>query len=327
MNGKTFSTIPLTDQFPSLEPSAHLDGLLKAARRKYTLPVLALADQVSQRWLVAQKNPYLDEIQDLSDRIGRVGAFMLNMSYEWACTSIVGVSHTGQPRLARTLDWPLDGLGSNVIVARVNSPVGPYYAVTWPGYVGVLTAMAPGRFAISINQAPLPRRTGVRAADWVLQKSSLCGSRDLPPHHLLRKVFDECEDYDEAVRILSSTPIALPVFYTIAGIQPGQGAVVERLQGSAVVRAMPTVVANHFLGHNIPGHPRGRDSAARHQAGIKLIDAEHLASIAGDFSWVREPILNPDTRLCVDCLPGAGVMLVQGWERHGPTTEILRIQH
>ena len=35
---------------------------------------------------------------------------------------------------------------------------GDFFSVTWPGYVGALTAMAPGRFAASINQAPMWRR-------------------------------------------------------------------------------------------------------------------------------------------------------------------------
>jgi hypothetical protein len=41
----------------------------------------------------------------------------------------------------------------------MRGPAGEYYSVTWPGYVGTLTALAPDRFAAAINQAPLRRRT------------------------------------------------------------------------------------------------------------------------------------------------------------------------
>ena len=63
------------------------------------------------------------------------------------------------PWLARTLDWPFPGLGRHLEVARMRGPAGDFDNVTWPGYVGALTASAPGRFAASINQAPLWRRT------------------------------------------------------------------------------------------------------------------------------------------------------------------------
>jgi hypothetical protein len=41
----------------------------------------------------------------------------------------------------------------------MRGPAGEYHNITWPGYVGILTASAPGRFAAAINQAPLWRRT------------------------------------------------------------------------------------------------------------------------------------------------------------------------
>ena len=48
--------------------------------------------------------------------------------------------------LARTLDWPFPGLGRFVELVRMRGPAGEFINVTWPGYVGALTALAPGRF-------------------------------------------------------------------------------------------------------------------------------------------------------------------------------------
>ena len=62
----------------------------------------------------------------------------------------------------RTLDWPFKGLGRHIAVARMRGAGGgDFFSVTWPGYVGALTAMAPGRFAACINQAPMWRRSGI----------------------------------------------------------------------------------------------------------------------------------------------------------------------
>src|SRR5262249_60146289 len=65
----------------------------------------------------------------------------------------------GVPWLARTLDWPFPGLGRYLEVARMRGPAGDFDNIAWPGYVGTLTATAPGRFAASLNQAPMRRRT------------------------------------------------------------------------------------------------------------------------------------------------------------------------
>ena len=63
--------------------------------------------------------------------------------------------------LLRTLDWPFNGLGRHIAVAHMRGAGGDFFSVTWPGYVGALTAMAPGRFAACVNQAPMWRRSGI----------------------------------------------------------------------------------------------------------------------------------------------------------------------
>ena len=66
---------------------------------------------------------------------------------------------------------------------------GDFYSVTWPGYVGALTAMAPQRFAACVNQAPMRRRTAhrwLRAYDFAVNAVAIWQSDDLmPPDQLL----------------------------------------------------------------------------------------------------------------------------------------------
>ena len=58
------------------------------------VPKLAMkiADAVSRRWLERSHSPYLAEIDRIAARIARPGAYFLNLSYEWGCTSSVGDS-------------------------------------------------------------------------------------------------------------------------------------------------------------------------------------------------------------------------------------------
>ena len=52
---------------------------------------------------------------------------------------------------------------------------GDFFSVTWPGYVGALTAMAPRRFAACVNQAPMRRRTAHR---WLRAYDFAANARD-----------------------------------------------------------------------------------------------------------------------------------------------------
>src|SRR5256885_4936437 len=90
---------------------------------------------------------------------------------------------------------------------------GEFYSVTWPGFVGVLTGMAPGRFAAAVNQAPLWRRTRhpwLRPYDMTANAMRTWSLRHIPPNQLLRHALETSADYEEAKVRLESTPIARP---------------------------------------------------------------------------------------------------------------------
>src|SRR6185437_12792067 len=125
------------------------------------LPALPLLDRAARRWLTRSRSPYVNEVEQVADTLGFPGVWLLNASYQWACTALAR-EEGGAPWLVRTLDWPFNGLGRHAEVARMRGDGGEFFSVTWPGYVGALTAMAPFRFAASINQAPMRRRTAHR---------------------------------------------------------------------------------------------------------------------------------------------------------------------
>jgi hypothetical protein len=281
-----------------------------------------VADAVSRRWLRLAQNPYLAELETISGSIGRPGAHLLNVSYEWACTSSTSPDPHGGNRLLRTLDWRLEGLGRNLVVARQHGPAGDFYNITWPGFVGVLTAMAPGRFSVAINQPPLRRFGLPLPLAWIANKRRLWTSLALPPAHLLRKVCEEATCYDEARQMLCDTRLCLPVFFTLSGVAAGQGCVIERLESRCAVHEAPAAIANHWLAlHEEGGTPRGHDSPGRHRRMCSVMTMPQ-----SDFTWLQPPILTPDTRLVVDANAALHRLQVQGWERHGPVTAIFQLQ-
>jgi len=303
-----------------------LRDIMASGREHYGGLALRLGDRLSRAWLEKSDNPYRGEIAAVAARLDAPGAWLLNLSYEWTCTTGVapgagGNAGGGGMRMLRTLDWPLAGLGRDVVVAGHESGAGAWWNVTWPGFVGVATAMAPGRFAAAINQPPMRQRTPSCGLDWVISRAAVWKSRALPPGHLLRRVFETAKTYAEARRMLCETPLSVPAFFSLAGAGPGEGCVIERLETSALVREAPAGIANHWIADpREAGRARGEDSPGRY---ARMEDL--LGRMPDDFSWVRPPILNPTTRLAVVAGPAAGALMVRGYEEDGPATAVFKL--
>ncbi len=295
--------------------------LAAIARRTYTPPVLAMLDWRSRQWLAKNDSPYLPEIEHIADHLPGAGVHALNSSYEWACTTAAVA-----PLVMRALDWPFDGMGREVVVARHRSPAGTWLNVTWPGFVGVLTALAPGRFAAAMNQAPLRHRTHVLPIDWLIDRVRIWRSNALPPTHLLRLVLETCGSYEEAVEVLRDTPIALPAMFAIASAD-GAACIIERQEESAIVIEGNEVMANHWLnGTWRRGRARGVDSQGRWQS---LRASAQQSDLSHGFSWLRPPVLNHRTRVATVMNAASGALSVIGLERKGPiampVTKALRV--
>jgi Acyl-coenzyme A:6-aminopenicillanic acid acyl-transferase len=295
-----------------------LRDLLRVARRLVTPPLLGLGDRVARRWLQRNRNPYLEEIETIAALLPGKGAYALNTSYEWCCTSGVGDDPEGGIRLVRVLDWGQPGLGRNLLVAWHTGPAGDFANITWPGFVGVITALAPGRFAVALNQPPMPRSGLSLLGDWVLGRVQVWQSRALPPAHLLRAVCERCATFDEAKQVLQETPLCISALFTLAGTQPGEGCVIERTPDAAAVREMPAAAANHWDAMAKRGRPRGRDS---HERQRRMTDALVLGQ-----EWCAPPIINRYTCVAAVMNPAIGSLTVQGWERTAPVTAELRIR-
>jgi len=296
--------------------SGRANALIDGATGRVPRAALRVLDAVSRRWLAKQDSVHLDEIDAIAARLGRPGAYFLSINYEWGCTCRVGPSPDGtSARLVRVLDWVTDGLGRNVIAARVAGAAGPFVTLTWPGYTGVLQAMAPGRFSAALNQAPMRRRLGHFYLDWAVNRRRVWQMPHLTPAHLLREVFETAMSFTDAKRMLAERPISSPAIYLLAGIKPGETAVIERTETEARVHEGGNTAANHWQAPGWSGHARGNDSAGRARQ-------MHRASTALDpsFAWLTRPILNWNTRLAMVADAREGRLVAQGYETTGPAT-------
>src|SRR5258708_17874126 len=251
----SLATIPVTEIAPGEQVRHVIDGRDRARSLRdeciaWLPPAARLAvpavDAMTRRWLLRSASPYVGEIAAIAAALDYTGIWFLNGCYQWGCTALAG-EEEGTPWLARTLDWPFPGLGRHVEIARMRGPAGAFATVTWPGFVGVLTGSAPGRFAACINQAPLRRRTRhpwLRACDIGLNALATGRIRFIPPDHLLREVLETCGNFSEARHRLETTPVARPVIYTLAGCRRGERCGRRRTQLSLASHHEHTAAAN-----------------------------------------------------------------------------------
>jgi len=305
-------------------------------------PLLPALDWLSHRALRRSHSPNLAEIAQIAAALDVSGVWLLNASYQWGCTARAS-EEDGVPWLMRTLDWPFRGLGHYTELAHMCGERGDF--ITWPGFVGVLTAMATGRFAAALNQAPMWRRTRhryLRPCDYLANVGRVAaGAGRMAPDQLLRRAFEVCADFAAARRLLETTPVAQPVIYTLVGCAAAERCVIERTETEFVTRDDDTSAANDW----VPRRPgwEGRigtrrffvcsfDEAGRvSQAKKECLAAWNGSLASGAFDWVREPVLNPYTRLAVAMNPASGILRAIGYDMVGgdmpaPVTQISEFQ-
>ena len=146
-----------------------------------------------------------------------------------------------------------------------------------------------------------------------------------------------CATYEAARKELEQTPLSRAVIYTLVGCAPHERCVIERTDDAFVTREDDTCAANDWV-PNRPGwegrigtrrflncsFAEAADSAGARRDAL----AEWGGPVAGaGFDWVREPVLNPYTRLAVAMNPARGLMRAVGYDIVGgflpePVTQI-----
>jgi hypothetical protein len=276
-------------------------------------------DPVVRRWMRRSASPYVQDIADIQAQLGRAGAWTLHGAYLFGCTTLADEGASG-PRLRRTLDWPFPGLGRLAEAVWQRGPAGDFLNVTWPGFVGVLTAMAPGRFAAAINQAPMPRRTSADLLRWLDYARNamrpLWSSGTWPPEHLLRHVFETCATFDDARTLLEQAPLARPALFTLVGVGATERVVIEREETTFRTRVADGAIANAWHEARDGWEPRVCGVGRPVENNVRRIAA--LSAWSGrdgpSFEWAMAPVLNSFTRLTVDMAPVSGSLGVMGWE-------------
>jgi hypothetical protein len=281
-----------------------------------------IGDPLVRGWMRRSGSPYVADIEAIARATPGRGIWFLHGAYLFGCTALADAGIDG-PRLRRTLDWPFPGLGRLAEAAWQKGVAGDYLNVTWPGFAGVLTAMAPGRFAAVINQAPMRRRTNMPWLRWIDYAANPSGalvrSGREPPEHVLRRAFETCATFDDARRLLRVTPVARPVLFTLVGTRPGEHVVIEREETAARTIEDETLVANAWHVARRGWEPRvcGLGPPVENNRRRRAALAAWIGREEEPFAWARPPVTNDFTRLTVEMCPASGLLRAAGWEADG----------
>lgn len=171
---------------------------------------------------------YRAELESVADRIDRSleEVLLANLYYD-AIFAVIGCTafaiDTPQgPLHARNLDWwtEKNQLAKHTCEIRYHGGPTPTRVAGWPGFMGVFSGVAEGRFAITLN-AVVSGETPQLATSITL---------------LLREVFDTAKDYDEAVTRLSEGTIASDCLLLVSGTREGEMCVIERTSRRSAIR-------------------------------------------------------------------------------------------
>jgi hypothetical protein len=145
----------------------------------------------------------------------------------------------GKPTLVRNMDWVWPrSTGRYSRLVRFHRGRESYTSVSVLGCVGVVSAMCPGKWAVTINQAPTDDTT-TRYFQWpVLQR--------------LRFVCDRLGTYRDVVAGLQEYETMTSFFAHVIGTRPSQHTVITGLGSDfrrRSIKGETLVQTNHFIGH------------------------------------------------------------------------------
>ena len=202
------------------------------------------------------------------------------------CTAFA-VNTSEGPLHARNLDWwTRDGILSRHTATChfTGAPAGRFTTIGWPGFIGAFSAVAPGRFAISLN-AVLSLEKAVPA---------------MPIVFLIRNILENTKCFDEAKYLLSETPIPCDCLLLLTGVKAGELVVIERT---------PT---RHAIRYAVNGQISVTNSYQKIVADTGTPTSELLATSCNRFNRIQELVSQRrpiSAEACLEHLSDPGVRM------------------
>jgi predicted choloylglycine hydrolase len=196
-----------------------------------TYKTLFISKQYKEEIECVAKNSHFSENQVLITNL-----YYDALKFVFGCTSFCITNQTEKLH-ARNLDWWSEnnilGAFTKVFDFKENDEI-KYSLVSWPGFIGALSGVKPGKFSITLNA--------------VLSNES--PQFAIPITFLIRDVLENAETFDEAIKILSETTIASDCLLMVVGVNLDENVVIERTPTTFSIRkpkGNSLIVTNEYL--------------------------------------------------------------------------------
>ena len=233
---------------------------------------------------------------DEPDHVLAANIFYDTARLRCGCTAFAVDDEKG-PLHAHCLDWEIEAeiLMRNITFFKFENARKDrdFFSVGWPGFLGVLNGVAPGRFAVTLN------------AVW---SDEILG-RGEPLAYVIRKALATLSTFDEAVAFFAQVPLSCDCLLLVTGAHQGELVVVERTSNRYAVRrpdAGLLLLTNHYCvirsGFSAPayvetGHePSGRGSRERYCKSMEQLSRRLPRTVESCLSVLAEsPFLQSST--------------------------------
>uniref|UniRef100_A0A0B7BT65 Acid ceramidase n=1 Tax=Arion vulgaris TaxID=1028688 RepID=A0A0B7BT65_9EUPU len=192
--------------------------------------------------------PFAAELRGIANGSGiNLGEMILyNLFYEFFtfCTSIVAEDPSGELYHARNLDfglflgWDLKNMTWTIteklrpLIVNLDWQRGGqtvFKSVNFAGYIGILTAIKPQLFTLSMNERFNIDGGFIGVIKWLFGNHN-----ETWMGFLTRSVMENATSYQEAKVQLSKTIMLAPAYFILGGNSSGQGTVITRARENAV---------------------------------------------------------------------------------------------
>lgn len=252
---------------------------------------------------------YTDEISYIAKKcdipFGKVVLLQIMYELSASCTSVIYYDENIKaPVHFRTMDWALPDLKKMTIrVEFQRDKKTVYTAVTWAGYVGVLTAMKSGEFSVALNY----RSTGGSIVDNLknLVKSNWPGG------YLIRYVMESKLSCTDVIATLCKSTLVAPCYFTICGSDVDTCTVIIRDRNKYTLNKMSN---NRIVQTNIDPDDDNRNnnilySIERTKLANSVIDYiidEKIVYDKACENFSKFPIINSETIYMCTFVPKTG---------------------
>lgn len=170
----------------------------------------------------SQDPEWLGYIQAVSEICGisLSEAFMLSVTYDMGCTTVIVQDNKGEIYMGRNLDFVTYYVIAHCMfeVEYYRNDKYVYTGIEQAGFRGAINAIKPGKFSAAIN---------LRRKHYRLNNLYRIYAGYTTPNYRLMQVMEKADSYEEALHMIKNSKLSASVYYALSGIKKNEGAIIS----------------------------------------------------------------------------------------------------